>query len=77
MKRIEEENADHETYLQEVQDEEDRKNLEKAAERIEGLQGKKDEKVMKEEEITWAKQIYDEYSVSDESQRPGDWTQEL
>jgi hypothetical protein len=32
---------------------------------------------MKQEELDWAKQIYEEYAVEDATQRPGDWTEQL
>lgn len=77
LERIADDNATYQEYLDGVAAEETRQFLEKNQERVDGLEQRRDDLAMKQEELDWAKQIYDEYAVEDATQRPGDWTEQL
>ena len=77
LERIADDNATYQEYLDGVAAEETKQFLERNQERVDGLEQRRDDLAMKQEELDWAKQIYDEYAVEDATQRPGDWTEQL
>lgn len=76
MKRLNKEDEEYNKYLNEVADEENRKFMEKNLERLDGLEGRKDDLALLEEQMAEAEALFNEYNTAAAADRPDDYTEE-